>query len=151
MKTQLFLLSFLFFAVAGCAPTSNSVVQPQDMPVADSADAKYQKLYYDYRALVTTTINSNDEANLGRVTDDYIRETGKSIFLITVSQLDPSGKWNVLLHKTAPDTSINLPKINYGGSQGVNIHNNTDFVLCESGRIAGHYKNAIYIRIAVKK
>ena len=151
MKTQLFLLSLLFFAVAGCAPTSNSVAQPQDMPVADSADAKYQKLYYDYRALVTATINGNDEPNLGRVTDDYIRETGRSIFLITVSQLDPSGKWNVLLHETAPDTSISLPKIHYAFSRSVHIHNDTRFVLCESNKVDGTYKNDIHIRMAIKK
>ncbi len=152
MKAKLLLLVPLLFVIAGCAPTSDSVVRPQNMSVADSADAKYQKLYYDYRALVTETINSSNEANLSRITDEYISKTGKNIFLITVSHLEPSGKWNMLLHKTDPNTSIGLPKIHYKYSETVHIHKGKGFVLCESNKTRDRaYTDNIHIRMAIKR
>jgi hypothetical protein len=108
------------------------------------------KLYYDYRALVTATINNKNEANLSRITDEYISKTGKKIFLITVSKLDPLGKWKVLLHKTNPGTP-KLPKIHYVSSKSVHIHKGKDFVLFESNKMNGSYKDDIHIRIAIKK
>lgn len=151
MKAKLLLLALLLFVMVGCASTHDSMVLHKNVPATDSADAEYQKLYYDYRALVTETINSNNEAHLGRITDEYISKTGKNIFLITISKLNASGKWNVLLRKTDPNTSIKLPKIHYASSRTVHIHEGKDFVLCESNKTAGSYKNDIHIRIAIKK
>lgn len=150
MKIKL-LLMLLLILVAGCT-TSSKVTRPDNVPIADSADVDYQKLYYDYRALAVTAIKNNREANLDRITDEYIKKTENRIFLITVSKLDSLGKWNVLLHKTDPDTSIILPKIHYAYSERVHIHKEKGFVLCESNKTKNRtYRDNIHIRMAIKR
>ncbi len=148
-KVKLFLLVPLLLLIMGCASTSNNM----DSPVADSPDAlnKYQKLYYDYRALVTKAIKSNNETNLGQITDEYISKTGNNIFLITVSQLDSSGKWNVLLHKAA-SLRLLLPAVNYAYSDKVYIYRGKGYVMCESNKTRNHsYKDNIHIKMGIKR
>jgi hypothetical protein len=152
MKAKLLLLTLLFFVISGCVSTNDNVIRSQDTTVADPTDAKYQKLYYDYRAQVTETINSNNKANLSRITDEYISKTGKGIFLITVSQLDPSGKWNVLLHKADPNMPTKLAAVHYARSESVHIRKMDDYVSCESNKTKnGTYKDNIHIRMAIKR
>lgn len=151
MKIKLLSLTLLFFVVAGCSRTGNRVAQPNNVPVAESADTEYQKLYYDYRAIVMEAIKNNEEANLSSITGGYATKTGKNIFLVTISRFDFSGKWRVLLHKTDPSTSIMLPKIHYASSESVHIHKDKDFVLCESNKTNGRYKDNIHIRMAIKR
>jgi len=152
MKIKLLSLMLLFFVAAGCVRTTNELTQPTNVSAEDYAAAEYQKLYYDYRALVTTAIKNNDQANLNRITDEYANKVGKDIFLVTISRLDSSGKWSVLLHKTDPNTHISLPKIHYAYSERVHIHKGKDFVLCESNKTENRtYADNIHIRMAIKR
>ena len=151
MNTKLIPLALLLFVITGCTTKHGNVVQHQDIPVADSDDARYQKLYYDYRSLVVAAIKKNEEAKLPSITDEYATKTGKTIFLVTISQIDSAGKWNVLLHKVDPTTSRKLPKIHHASSDTVHIHNDKDFILCESNKANGTYNDNIHIRIAIQK
>ena len=152
MKNTALLFVLLLFVIIGCKSTSDSVARPQNLPDSDSVDAEYQKLYYDYRTLVTETINSNNETTLSQITDEYISKTEKNIFLITVSQLDPSGKWRVLLHKTDPNMPSKLPNVHYAYSGKVHVYKGKGYVLCESNKTRNRtYTDNIYIKMAIKR
>jgi hypothetical protein len=141
MKSAMCLAGLLLIALGGCKP-------------AGSADAEYEKLYYDYRALVTEAIKGNHEADLSRITDDYGKKVGRDIFSVRISKLDSSGKWSVLLDKkestngTTPP--IMLPNIHWASSDRVHVYRGEGYILCESNRVNGTYQDNVHIRMAVK-
>lgn len=147
MKRTALLLPALLF-LFGC---TSSIFQ------TEMSDSDYRKLYYDYKALVVEATKNKNVANLQKITDEYISETGKDVFLISVSQLDSSGKWNVLLHnyrnvkRKDEIMPIALPAIHYAHSDKVNVYRGKGFVLIETNEIKAYtYQDDIYIRIAIK-
>ena len=142
MKVKLFLLAPLFLVIVGCS----SIFQSKNM-----SDADYRKLYYNYRALVTKAIKSNNEANLEQITDEYISKKGNIFYSITVSQLQPSGEWKVLLYKKTPLQLSSMASVHYGFSDKAHIYRGKDFVLVESNKIRNHtYKDNIHIHMVIK-
>jgi len=142
MKSAMFLLGLLFLVLGGCRP-------------AGSADAEYEKLYYDYQALVTEAIKGNHGADLSRITDDYGKKVGRDIFSVRISKLDSSGKWSVLLNKKEPTSGttppIKLPNINWASSDRVHVYLGNGYVLCESNRVNGAYQDNIHIQMAIRR
>lgn len=138
MKQSLILL--LFF-IAGCLLSADK----------EPTDTDYQKIYYDYRALVMAAVKNKEETMLPNITDKYARKKGVDFYLVTISKLNPKGKWEVLLRKTDPSVSINPPKINFAPSDKVYIYKGKNFVLLESNKIDRKYKDNLHIRLVVKR
>ena len=142
MKSAMFLPGLLLFVLGGCKP-------------AGSADAECEKLYYDYRTLVTEAIKGNHEADLSRITDEYGKKAGRNIFSVRISKLDSSGKWSVLLDKKELSSGttplIKLPNINWAPSDRVHVCLGNGYVLCESNRVNGAYQDNTHIQMAIKR
>ncbi len=142
MKKTVVLLTSLLLVIMGCA----SALQTKNM-----SDSDYRKLYYDYRALVTKAIKNNNEANLEQITNEYISKTGNIFYSITVSQLDSSGKWKVLLYKKTPLKIKSMASVHYASSDKAYIYRGEGYVLVESNKTRNHiYKDNIHIRMMVK-
>jgi len=140
MKKAVVLLTPLLLLIIGCT----SIFHPKEV-----SDSDCRKLYYDYRTLVTKAIKNNNEANLKKITDEYISSTGRDIPLIIVYQKS-SGKWNELLH-ISKDWRTFLPQVNHGITDKVNIYRGENYVLLESNQIrSSTYKDNIYIRMVIK-
>jgi len=114
---------------------------------SNMSDADYRKLYYDYRALVTKAIKSKNEANLRKITDEYISKTGKNIFSIAVFE----GTRSVLQYRPTR-VRILLPAVNYASSDKAHIYRGEGYVMCESNETRNHtYKDNIHIRMGFKR
>lgn len=132
-----------------CVPTNNLTTRVSNIPLGR---AQYEKMYFDYRALVTEAINSTNGASLHRITDDYIAQTRNSIVAVHVSLMDSVGNWRGVLSRYDRSRPYPMAAINFGKPEPVHIYEmNGGFFSCESGMTTNRtYSDNIHIRMVIE-
>ncbi len=159
MRVHFFSILALLILIIGCSPTgksknieSNSTNTPMEQSLSiPMGKAKYEKLYFDYRTLITEAINSTN-INLYRVTNEYITKTGNTIVTISVSTQDSMGYGTSVLYIRDRTKSYPIKMIHYiNPFVPVHVSKLERFIRCTSGMTTNRtYLDNIHIKMVIE-